>query len=69
MNSTNEISWKFGLVLTAIGFGLMIIGSIMLQFGLNHDDVLTIVRGGIIFISGISAIVVFGILMKWNFRK
>jgi small neutral amino acid transporter SnatA (MarC family) len=66
--SSNSVSWKVGLVLTLVGFALVAVGSTMLQFGVIHDDVLTIVRGGLIFIAGISAVVVFGISMRWEFR-
>jgi hypothetical protein len=69
MSSQDSVNWKVGLVLTLIGFALVAVGSSMLQFGVIHNDVLTIVRGGLMFIAGVSAVVVFGITMRWNFRK
>jgi ABC-type uncharacterized transport system permease subunit len=67
--SGNTISWKVGLTLTVIGLALMVFGSLMLQSGAVHNDVLTIVRGGLIFISGICAVIIFGIFMHWDYRK
>jgi uncharacterized membrane protein len=69
MSFGDVIDWKAGLALTLIGFALVTIGSSLLQSGVSHNDVLTIVRGGIIFIAGVSAVTVFGIVMKWRFRK
>jgi hypothetical protein len=69
MSSQDSVNWKVGLVLTLIGFALVAVGSSMLQFGVIHNDVLTIVRGGLMFIAGVFAVVVFGITMRWNFRK
>jgi hypothetical protein len=66
MGSTNMLSCKVGLVMILIGFGLLAIGSTMLEVGNNNDDVLTIVRGGLVFISGVIAVVYFGIWNGWQ---
>jgi len=66
-DSANSVNWRIGLTLTLIGFALVAIGSVTLQFGANNNDVLTIIRGGLIFIAGVCAVVVFGITMRWNF--
>jgi uncharacterized membrane protein len=66
MGTTNALGCKVGLVMILIGFGLLAIGSAMLEVGNNNNDVLTIVRGGLVFISGVIAIVYFGIWNGWQ---
>jgi ABC-type uncharacterized transport system permease subunit len=69
VNSKDSVNWKVGLVLTLIGFALVTIGSSMLHVGAVNEDVVTIIRGSLIFIAGVSAVVMFGIVIRWEFRS
>jgi hypothetical protein len=64
-----SVDWRAGLVLTLMGFALLALGSSILHIGAKHEDVLLIVRGGIVFIAGVAAIVYFGIFMHWQINK
>ena len=66
MGSARPLDWKVMVVMVLIGFGLMAVGSVMLEIGNKDDDVLTVVRGGLVFISGIIAVVYFGIWNGWR---
>jgi len=59
------ISWKSGLTFSLISLMLLILGGWML----TANDVLTIVRGGIVFIAGLIGVTYFTLIVEWRYDK
>ena len=59
------ISWKSGLTFSLISLMLLILGGWML----TANDVLTIVRGGIVFIAGFIGVTYFTLIVEWRYDK
>jgi hypothetical protein len=64
-----SIDWRIGFIMSALGLACLLIGGWMLTAGDKSGDVITIVRGGIVFIAGMLAIAFFVFGTEWEWKE